>query len=110
MSDEHNGLKQLLNTAQQVQQGITQVQEKLAHQIVDGSAGGGMVVVEANGRQQVTSIRIQKQVVDPEEIDMLQDLVLAATNAALAKAARLAQEEMSKITGQLNLQIPGLTL
>ena len=110
MSDENNGLKQLLNTAQRVQEEIAQVQENLARHTVEGSAGGGMVVVVANGRQQVTSIRIEPQVVDPRDIDMLQDLVLAATNAALSKAAQLAQEEMSKVTGQLNLQIPGLTV
>lgn len=109
MSDENNGLKQLLNTAQRVQEEIAQVQENLVRQTVEGSAGGGMVVVVANGRQQITSIRIEAQVVDPRDVGMLQDLVLAATNAALAKAAALAQEEMSRVTGSLNLQIPGLT-
>ena len=110
MSDQNNGLKELLGTAQRVQQEIAQVQENLAHHSVEGSAGGGMVVVVANGRQQITSVRIDAQVVDPGDIDMLQDLVVAATNAALSKAAQLAQDEMAKVTGQLNLQIPGLTV
>ncbi len=109
MSNDNDGLKQLLNTAQRVQEEIAQVQDQLARHTVEGSAGGGMVVVVANGRQQIISVRIEPQVVDPDDVEMLQDLVVAAANAALGKAAQLAQEEMSKVTGQLNLQIPGLT-
>lgn len=110
MTEENNGIRQLLDTAQRVQQEMTQVQDKLGRLTVEGSAGGGMVLVTANGRQQITSIRIEAQVLDPADVEMLQDLVLAATNAALAKAAKAAQDEMSKVTGNLNLQIPGLTL
>ena len=110
MSDENSPqLKQLLETAQRVQQDINQVQQQLARKQVEGSAGGGMVKVVVNGQQQVISVRMEPQVVDPQEVEMLQDLVVAATNAALTKAARLAQDEMSKITGGMNLKIPGLT-
>ncbi len=110
MTEENNGLRQLLDTAQRVQQEMAQAQDRLGRLTVEGSAGGGMVLVTANGRQQITSIRIEAQMLDPADVEMLQDLVMAATNAALTKAATAAQEEMSKVTGGLNLQIPGLNL
>ena len=69
---------------------------------------GGMVVARANGKQQLLSVTIEKAIVDPEEIDMLQDLVVAAVNQALARASELAREELSSITGGLPIKIPGL--
>ena len=80
--------------------------EELADKTVESSSGGGMVKVVANGRQQVVSIHIEKEVVDPDDTEMLQDLVLAAVNDSLAKAQEMASTEMSKLTGGLN--IPGL--
>jgi DNA-binding YbaB/EbfC family protein len=101
-------LQALLQTAQRVQQELSKIQDELAQQTVEGSAGGGMVVAVANGRQQLVSVRIEREVVDPDEIGMLQDLVVAAVNQALAKAAELAQQEMSKVTGGLNMNLGGL--
>jgi hypothetical protein len=100
--------QELLQTAQRMQQEIGKVQTELAQRRVEGSAGGGMVVAVANGRQQLLAVKIEREVVDPNEIPMLQDLVVAAVNQALAKAAEVAQQEMSKVTGQMNLKITGL--
>jgi nucleoid-associated protein EbfC len=107
---EVNGptFQDLLQTAQRMQQELSRVQSELAQHRVEGSAGGGMVTAVANGRQQMVAIRIEKEVVDPSDISMLQDLVLAAVNQALAKAAELAQQEMAKVTGQVNLKLTGL--
>ena len=82
------------------------MQEELAEKTVESSSGGGMVTVVANGRQQVVSIHIEKEVVDPDDVEMLQDLVLAAINDSLTKAQEMVSAEMSKLTGGLN--IPGL--
>jgi len=98
----------LLQTAQRMQQELARVQSELAHKTVEGSAGGGMVVAVVNGRQQLVSLRIEQQVVDPNDVPMLQDLVVAAVNQALAKASELAQQEMAKVTGQVNLKLTGL--
>jgi nucleoid-associated protein EbfC len=100
--------QELLQTAQKMQQEINKVQTELSQKTVEGSAGGGMVVAVANGRQQLLSLRIEKEVVDPNEIAMLQDLIVAAVNQALVKAAELAQQEMARVTGQINLKITGL--
>ncbi len=107
---EGNGptFQDLLQTAQRMQQELSRVQAELAQKRVEGSAGGGMVTVVANGRQQLISLHIEKEVVDPSDIAMLQDLVLAAVNQALAKAAEVAQQEMAKVTGQVNLKLTGL--
>lgn len=98
----------LLATAQRVQTELSRVQAELAQKSVEGSAGGGMVVATANGRQQLLAVRIEREVVDPNEIPMLQDLVVAAVNQALAKAAELAQQEMAKVTGGMNLNLGNL--
>ena len=78
----------------------------MAERSVEASSGGGMVTVTANGKQEVLSIRIEPEVVDPDDIDMLQDLVAAAVNEALKKAQEMVSEEMAKVTG--GLQLPGL--
>ena len=98
--------QELLQTAQRMQQEIGKVQAELAQRRVEGSAGGGMVVAVANGRQQLLAVKIEREVVDPNEIPMLQDLVVAAVSEALKQSHKLAQEEMGKITGGMN--IPGL--
>lgn len=100
------GMGNMMKQAQQLQSKMVKMQEELAGRTVETSAGGGMVKVVANGRQQVVSIAIDREVVDPEDIDMLQDLVLAAVNDALAKSQEMVSTEMSKLTGGLN--IPGL--
>lgn len=96
----------IMKQAQQMQQKMARMQEELQDRTVEASAGGGMVTAVVNGRQQVVSITIEQGVVDPEDVDMLQDLIVAAVNEALKKSQEMAQEEMSKITGGLNM--PGL--
>ncbi len=101
------GMGNMLKQAQMLQAKMMRMQEELAGRTVEASAGGGMVKVVANGKQQVLSVRIEREVVDPDDVDMLQDLVLAAVNDALTKAQEMASAEMGKITGGMN--IPGLT-
>jgi nucleoid-associated protein EbfC len=102
------------NPMQQVkalQDKMLKMQEELAFMKVEGSAGGGMVVAVMNGRQELLSIKIDPQVVDPNDLEMLQDLTVAAVNDALRKSQELASGEMGKIAGGLNipgLKIPGL--
>ena len=100
------GMGGLMKQAQKMQNRILQLQEELAARTVEGTAGGGMVMVVANGRQEIVSIRIEREVVDPEDVDMLQDLVLAAVNEALTRSREMVAAEMQKITG--GLSIPGL--
>ena len=101
------GMGNMLKQAQKMQAKMMKMQEELGEKTVESAAGGGMVKVVANGRQQVLSIEIEKEVVDPDDVEMLQDLVLAAVNDALAKAQEMMSAEMNKITGGMN--IPGLT-
>jgi DNA-binding YbaB/EbfC family protein len=82
------------------------MQEEMAQKTVEASSGGGMVSVVVNGKQEVVSIKIEREVVNPEDIDMLQDLVLAAVNEGLRKSQEMVGEEMRKLTG--GLSIPGL--
>jgi DNA-binding YbaB/EbfC family protein len=85
---------------------IMKIQEEMGERTVEASAGGGMVTVTANGKQEILSIRIEPEVVDPEDVEMLQDLVAAAVNEALKKAQEMMAEEMAKVTGGMN--IPGM--
>jgi DNA-binding YbaB/EbfC family protein len=101
------GMANMMKQAQKLQTQMMKLQEELAEKTVESSSGGGMVKVIANGRQQIVSIQIEKEVVDPEDVEMLQDLVLAAANDALAKAQEMVSSEMGKLTGGLN--IPGLS-
>ncbi len=88
---------------------MAKLQEELGERTVEASAGGGMVNVVVNGRQEVVSIGIDPEVIDPDEQEMLQDLVLAAVNDGLSKAKEMVNEEMGKLTQGLNLpHIPGL--
>jgi DNA-binding YbaB/EbfC family protein len=100
------GMGNMMKQAQKLQSKMLKMQEELADKTVETSAGGGMITVVANGRQQVTSITIDKEVVDPDDVEMLQDLVLAAVNDALNKAQEMVAGEMGKLTGGMN--IPGL--
>ena len=97
----------MMKQAQKLQAKMMKLQEELAERTVESSAGGGMVKVVANGKQQLLSIDIEKEVVDPEDVEMLQDLILAAVNDALIKSQEMVSGEMGKLTGGLN--IPGLT-
>lgn len=100
------GMGNMMKQAQKLQSKMLKLQEEAAAQTIEGSAGGGMVKVVANGRQQIVSISIEKEVVDPDDLEMLQDLVLAAANDALQKSQEMVAEKMSKLTGGMN--IPGL--
>lgn len=113
MMDKGN-MAGLLKQAQRMQQELKKAQENLVNVKVEGSSGGNMVTVTANAAQEILEIKIDPQVVDPDDIEMLEDLVLAAVNHALANARNKADEEMSRITGGLGtgmlggLKIPGL--
>jgi DNA-binding YbaB/EbfC family protein len=100
------GMGNMMKQAQKLQAKMLKLQDELANQTVDATAGGGMVKVTANGRQQIIAIAIEKEVVDPEDIEMLQDLVLAAVNDALNKSQEMVSQEMGKLTGGINL--PGM--
>jgi DNA-binding YbaB/EbfC family protein len=97
----------LMKQAQKMQAQIAKVQEELAGKTIEASSGGGMVSVVVNGKQEVVSIKIEPEVIDSNDKEMLQDLVVAAVNEALRKSQEMVSEEMGKITG--GLQIPGLT-
>lgn len=96
----------MMKQAQKLQSRMLKIQEDMAEKTVEATTGGGMVKVVANGKQQILSVQIEKEVVDPEDVDMLQDLILAAVNDALVKSQEMISAEMSKLTGGFN--IPGL--
>jgi DNA-binding YbaB/EbfC family protein len=100
------GLGNIMKQAQQMQAKMARVQQELETNEVEATAGGGMVTARANGKQQLIDLKIEKDVVDAEDIEMLQDLVLAAVNEALKKSQEMLQSEMSKVTGGMN--IPGM--
>lgn len=95
----------MMKQAQKLQKKMLKTQQELAMKTVEASAGGGMVKVIANGSQKIESIVLEKEVVDPEDIEMLQDLVMAAVNDALNKSQEMVSSEMGKLTGGMN--IPG---
>ncbi len=96
----------MVKQAHAMQQKMAQIQEELGKQTVEASAGGGMVSAVVNGKQRLVSLKIDREAVDPEDVEMLQDLVMAAVNEAVKKSQELLQQEMGKLTGGLN--IPGL--
>lgn len=96
----------IMKQAQKLQEKMSKMHEELGDETVEASAGGGMVKAVANGKQQIVSLHIEKEVVDPEDIEMLQDLVIAAVNDSLTKSQEMVNERMGKLTGGLN--IPGL--
>ena len=100
------GMGNMMKEAQKLQARMLRMQEELAEKTVESAVGGGMIKVVANGRNQVVSIRIEKEVVNPEDVEMLQDLILAAVNDALTKSQEMVATQMGKLTGGLN--IPGL--
>lgn len=96
----------MMKQVQKMQADMAKLQEELAQKTVSASSGGGAVEVVANGKQEIVSIKISPDAVDPDDVEMLEDLVLAAVNEALRQAQEMVATEMSKITG--NLKIPGL--
>lgn len=102
----NNNLQNLLKQAQKIQSQVSRMQAELGDRTVEASAGGGMVTAVVNGRQELVSVRIDPEVVDPESIEMLEDLIVAAVSEALSRAGEMAAEEMRKLTGGIGL--PGL--
>lgn len=99
----------IMKQAQQFQSKMAKLQEELGERTVEATAGGGMVTVTASGKQEIVAIRVEPEVVDPEDVEMLQDLIQAAVNDALNRAKEMVNEEMGKLTSGLNLpNIPGL--
>ena len=96
-------LMKILQQAQQMQGRLQQIQDELQQKSVSGAAGGGMVTVEADGKGQIRRIKIDPSVVDPKDVEMLEDLVLVAVSEAQKKASELAQQEMGKLTGGMDL-------
>jgi DNA-binding YbaB/EbfC family protein len=96
----------LMKKAQQLQEKMAKMQEELSDRTVEASAGGGMVTVVANGKQEIVSIKIDPEVIDSDDVEMLEDLVLASVNEALDQAKEMAGAEMNKITG--GVKIPGM--
>ena len=99
-------IQEMMRQAQRMQKKMESVQAEAKNRTVEGSAGGGMVVVTVNGQNEVLSVRVEKEVVDPDEIEMLQDLIVAATNQAISKASEMMRDEMQKVTGGMSL--PGM--
>lgn len=96
----------MMKQVQKMQKDMAKLQDELNEKQVEVTAGGGAVKVVANGKKELISIEIDQDVVDPDDVEMLQDLVLAASNEALRKAEKMVSDEMQKITGGMN--IPGL--
>ena len=96
----------MMKQIQQMQQGMSKIQEDLAEERMEATAGGGMVTVVVNGQQEMLEIKIEKEAADPEDVEMLQDMILAAANEALRKSREVATAKMGQLTG--GLSIPGL--
>ena len=99
-------MSEIMRQAQDFQQKMSQVQNELADRVVTASVGGGMVSVTVNGKNELISIQIDKEVINPEDQTMLQDLIVSAVNEGIKKAQDMAQTEMQKITG--GMKIPGM--
>ena len=99
-------LGDLMRQAQKLQEEMQKTQEEAKKKTAEATAGGGMITVVASGSGELVSIKIEKDVVNPDDVDMLQDLILAASNEAIRRAQEIVSDEMSKITG--GLQIPGM--
>ena len=99
-------LGDLMRQAQKIQAEMARIQEEAKNKTVEASSGGGMVTVTASGAGEIVSIKIDPEVINPDDKEMLEDMIMAACNEALRRAQEMVQEEMSRLTG--GLQIPGL--
>ncbi|MGI5885094.1 MAG: YbaB/EbfC family nucleoid-associated protein [Candidatus Spyradocola sp.] len=96
-------MQQMLKQAQKMQANLAKLQEELEAREFEASAGGGMVTVKANGKKEILSLTIQPEAVDPDDVEMLQDMVMAAVNEVLRQVEETSSTEMGKLTGGLNL-------
>lgn len=101
MSDPPFDISKVMQQAQQLQERMRRAQEELRHREVEATVGGGMVTARANGQMELISITIDPQAVDPRDVDMLQDLIVAAVNQVMKRAQELVQQEMQGVTGGL---------
>ncbi|WP_120464201.1 YbaB/EbfC family nucleoid-associated protein [Paenibacillus aceti] len=101
-----NNMNQMMKQVKKMQEQMLKAQEELGNKTIEGSAGGGVVTAQVNGHKKVLAINIKPEAVDPDDVEMLQDLVLTAVNDALNKAEELANQDMGKFTG--GMKIPGL--
>lgn len=99
-------MNQLMKQAKKLQEQMAKLQEELEQMTVEASAGGGVVTVVANGKKEIVEVKIAPEAVDPDDVEMLQDLIVAAVNEALRRVEERVQEEMGKLTG--GLSIPGI--
>ena len=99
-------MNDLMKQAQQMQKRMLEIREELANRTVEATVGGGMVTAVVNGQQEIVSLHITPEVVDPEDTEMLEDLIVAAINEALQQSQEMMSAEMSKLTG--GIKIPGL--
>ena len=104
----NNNLQQLMQMGQQLQARMNEIQESLESREVSASAGGGMVTATVDGKGTIKRVEIDSTVVDPDDVEMLEDLVMAAVAEAQSKARKVYEEEMKKATGGLPMQLPGL--
>jgi len=101
-------IQQMMKQAQKMQKKMEEIQEEAAKEVVEASAGGGMVTVKVNGKQELLEINIEDDVINPEDKDMLSDLIIAAVNEGMKRSQEMVQERMSKLTGGMGLNIPGM--
>ncbi len=99
-------MNQMMKQVQQMQSKMKQIQDELGNKIVEASAGGDMITVKVTGHQEIKEIKINPEVVNKDEIDMLEDLIIAAVNEGIRKSTEMANNEMGKVTGGINL--PGM--
>ena len=101
-------MQQIMRQAQKMQKKMEEIQEQAANETVEVASGGGMVKVVMSGKQELVSITLEKEIVDPEDVEMLQDLIAAAVNEAVKKSQSLMQERLAEITGGMGINMPGL--